>query len=220
MSLSRGALDALKLGQGGTYSLSRDALKHQVWDTRFFTAATVDDHTFFVQPIGAPWRAGIKTINETNLADSGKLPNGQTFLAVRMGIALISAFPYTGTDAADVAQAFINLVQSSVFEIRIAGREFDFQIHGRQFLPALAINGDNGSVIASTHRVGDLIASGWINLNPAPIFLDQLVSFNVNQRMQNPDPAVAAVLAADATILAGYYSTMQVTLEGFLTRAK
>jgi len=218
--LTKGAKEALALGQGGTYSLSRDALKHQIWDTRFFTAATINDATFFTQSIGAPWRVGLKTKNETNLSDSGKLPNGQTFLAVRMGIALISAFPYTGLNAADVAQSFINVVQSSVFEIRIAGREFDFQIHGRQFLPSLAINGDNGSVVASTHRVGDMIASGWVNLNPAPIFIDQLVSFNVAMLFNNPDTNVQLTLQQGLSILAGYYSTMQVTLEGFLTRAK
>jgi len=232
MAITKTARNMIQLGAGGSYSNARDAIKHQIWDTRYF-GATPSDNTFFSQPIGAQWRVGSKTKNETNLQDSGKLPNGQTFLITRIGIALISAYDVGSTytqSAAPVAmaplvaQAYVNIMQSSVFEIRIAGREYDFQVHGRQFLPGLCINGYSSATAGSVARVGDTIVNGWIKLEPSPIFLDELVSFNVAQLVQNPD--TTNIFAANKPLnnsfgwLSTFYCTMQLTLEGFLTRAK
>lgn len=220
--LTKQAVEYLKLGTGGSYSLARDAIKHQIWDTRYF-ATTIADWTFYQQPLNAPWRVGVKTLNETNLNDSGKLPNGQTMLFTRFGVAVIVPLAIADTTTAVVARSFANLLQSSVFEIRIAGRDFDFQIHGSQFLPRpIFLTGiqDNATNANDTYRVGDMIASGWAKLDPAPIFVDQLVSFSVVHRLGNPDTSVKAILDADASALYGEYATMQVTLEGFLTRAK
>lgn len=216
--LTKQAMEYIDLGTGGSYSLSRDAIKHQIWDTRFF-GTTVSDFTFFTQPQGAAWRIGNKSINETNLLDSGKLPNGQTFLMTRIGVALMTYAAASTTNGADLSQAFLNLLDSSVFEIVIAGREFDFQFHGSQ-LRARPIHyvGDGG--VVGIVRVGDSIASGWLKLDPAPIFVDQLVTFSVRHRLNNPDTNILTVLNAAATLLNGIYATMQVTIEGFLTRAK
>ena len=220
--LTKQAVENLKLGQGGSYSLARDAIKHQIWDTRYFSTA-VADWTFFQQPLNAPWRVGVKTLNETNLNDSGKLPNGQTMLFTRFGVALIVPIAAANTNSLQLARAFNNLLQSSVFEITISGRAFDFQIHGSQFLPRpISIYGpeDNDTAASFGVRVGDMIASGWARLDPSPIFVDQLVSFSVLHRMGNPDTGVKAILDADSSALYGDYATLQVTLEGFLTRAK
>jgi len=230
MAITKTAKNMIQLGAGGSYSNARDAIKHQIWDTRYFSA-TPSDTTFFAQPIGSQWRVGSKTKNETNLQDSGKLPNGQTFLVTRLGVALISAYDVTsGTsapatpNAALIAQAYVNVMQSSIFEIRIAGREYDFQIHGRQFLPGLCINGYNSGTAGSVVRVGDTIVNGWVKLEPSPIFLDELVSFNVAQIVTNADTtnilATNKVLNNSFLWLNTYACTMQVTLEGFLTRAK
>jgi len=232
MAITKTARNMIQLGAGGSYSNARDAIKHQIWDTRYFGTSPADN-TFFAQPVGAPWRVGSKTKNETNLQDSGKLPNGQTFLITRIGVALISAYDVGSTctqSAAPVAmaplvaQAYVNIMQSSIFEIRIAGREYDFQIHGRQFLPALCINGYSSATAGSVSRIGDTIVNGWVKLEPSPIFLDELVSFNVAQLVLNPDTTniVAAnkVLNNSFLWLSTFYCTMQVTLEGFLTRAK
>jgi len=227
--ITKTAKNMIQLGAGGSYSTARDAIRHTVWDTRYFGTAPTDS-TYFVQPIGAAWRVGTKTKNETNMGDSGKLPNGQTFLITRMSVALISAYDVGLTTAAGwpnaslLAQAYVNIMQSSIFEIRVAGREFDFQIHGRQFLPALCINGYNAGTAGSVARIGDTIVSGWIKLDPSPIFLDELVSFNVTQICDNADTtnikATAKPLNNSFLWLSTYFCTMQVALEGFLTRAK
>lgn len=217
--LSEGAKYLLGLARGGTYSTARDALKHRVYDTRFF-AAVAGDATMFLQPIGAPWRAGNKTLTETNMRSAGQLPNGQVLLVTRMGVQMISFFDATAAANPEVlAQCFIDVMHSSVFEIKIEGREFDYQIHGSEFIPALAVTGNTGAVNI-THRVGDFWATGWSKLDPTPIIIDQLISFSVIHRLGNPDPAIVTVLNNATTALLAANSVMQVTLEGLLTRAK
>jgi hypothetical protein len=178
------------------------------------------DFTFFSQPQGAQWKTTFtKTLNETNLNDSGKLPNGQTFVITRMGVGLTSVLQAANTAGATYVQAFINILQSSVFNIVVAGRDFDFQVHGRQFIAPIAMASSTAATI-NTQRHGDQVTSGWVKLDPSPIFLDQLVSFKVQQFFNNPDTNIQTVLDANCALLHAIYATMTVTLEGFLTRAK
>lgn len=217
--LTKQAVEYIKLGSGGSYSLSRDAIKHRLWDTRQF-GTTASDHVFFQQPNGAPWRVGNKSTNETNIFDSGKLPNGQTFLVNRMSVGLVCPVETTTTTSADLARAFNNILQSSYFEIIIQGRAFDYQIHGSEFLPRpMSLISDTAATVNTT-RIGDMLSSGWSKLDPAPIFIDTLVSFQVTHRLGNPDTRVKAILDADAALLDAVYASMICTLEGFLTRAK
>lgn len=217
MAITSEALRDIALGKGGSYSLSRDVLKHNVWDT-MYVGTVAQDFTFFSQPIGSAWRANQKTKNETNMLDSGKLPNGQTFLVKRIGVGLIVPEGAAATNAPFIVQAYTNLMQSSVWQLRIAGREFDFECHGRQFLSAVFLSGANAT--NAPYRSGDTIASGWISMENTPVFIDQLVSFSVNMALGNPDPAVKTQLDTDATLLNGLYATIQCSLEGVLTRAK
>jgi hypothetical protein len=229
MSITKTAANMIRMGAGGTYSNARDAIRHQIWDTRMI-GTSPSDNTYFSQPIGAPWAStGTKTKIETNLTDSGKLPNGQTILVTRISVALMSHYDMGSTgnatfpNAPILAQAYVNVMQSSVFEIRVAGREFDFQVHGRQFLPSLCVNGSMAATLGAA-RNGDTVVSGWIKLDPSPIFLDELVSFQVNQIVTNGDIAnvnfSGKSLFNSCAWLAANFCTMQVCLEGFLTRAK
>ncbi len=218
MTVSSQAQSMMRLARGGSYSLSRDVLKHRIYDARLF-GTTAADATLFVNPIGATWGAATKTLSETNMYDTGKLPNGQVMIFTRMGIQCITFASVTGNITHQLGQAFIDLLHSSVFEIKIQGREWDQQIHGSEFLPTLAFIGDTGGT-STVFRAGDTISSGWVNLAPTPIVLDQLVSFSVIHRLGNPIAAVTTILDAAATALNGANSVMLVTLEGLLTRAK
>ncbi len=217
--LTKQAVEYIKLGSGGSYSLSRDAIKHRLWDTRQF-GTTASDTVFFQTPNGSTWRNNSnKSTNETNIFDSGKLPNGQTFLINRMSVGLIVPIAAAATNVSELGRAFNNLLQSSYFEIVIQGRAFDYQIHGSELLPRpMSLYGQLAT--NSPVRIGDMLASGWSKLDPAPIFIDTLVSFSVNHRLGNPDANVKTLLDADATLLDGVYASMICTLEGFLTRAK
>lgn len=219
MALTAQAVQEIDLGRGGSYSLSRDVIKHYVWDTRYFGTSCPDDFTFFTQNVGAGWRfAAIKSINETNLYSAGHLPNGQTFLAKRIGISCIALMATADTDAQAISAAFINVLQTSVLEFTIAGREWDFQTHMCNFLPALAVHGQTAT--NQTFRAGDTIASGWISFDSCPIFIDQLVNFSAYMRVNNPGTGVKVVVDADLVLLNGNYATLQLKLEGILTRAK
>lgn len=228
--LTKAALEYLKLGTGGSYSLARDAIAHRIWDTRSFSS-TAQSYTFFSQPVGAPWVGGTaKTLNETNLYTTASLPNGQTFLANRIGLAAI-AQPYNPGGVANfavdaiVASDMKAIIQNSVIEIRLAGREYDFQAHGRQLL-TMPISSMNDGLISSSvspgpqNRIGDYIASGWIKLDPTPIFIDQVVTFQVVQRLDNPIPAIKTMLDGISGRLSMYNASLMVILDGFLTRAK
>jgi hypothetical protein len=216
MPLTQQALDNLKLGAGGSYSLARDAISQRIYDTRPF-GAVANDYTYFSQAIGGQWIGGVaKTKNETNLTEPGKLPNGQTFLISRFGVSCIAMTASAGSNIAYMHD-FMDILESSVFEIKLAGREYDFQIHGRNLLP-MPIYGS--APTTPNGRVGDMIASGWVKLDPTPIFLDQLVSFSVVQSIINPVAALTTILNNAAAELGVYNCTMMVVLDGFLTRAK
>lgn len=221
MALTRGAKNDIDLGRGGSYSVSRDVIKHWLWDTYAIPAAPVSN-TFFSQPVGAPFAGGIKTLTETNLTDSGKLPNGQTFLIKKMGIGLSVPINQGDDLAASLVQDFANLIQSVVFEIHVAGREFDYQIPGRAFLPQVFVCGtqDNNTNAEQPSRVGDVITSGFSSLDNTPIYLDQLVSFSVNMRYNQAQAAHGTKISTSCTALNTEYAKLVVMLEGTLTRAK
>ena len=108
--LTKQAVEYIKLGSGGSYSLSRDAIKHRLWDTRQF-GQTASDTVFFQTPNGATWRNNSnKSTNETNIFDSGKLPNGQTFLINRMSVGLIVPTEVGDTNTSELARAFNNIL--------------------------------------------------------------------------------------------------------------
>lgn len=226
--LTKAASQRLQIAKGGTYSTAKDALKYQIWDTRLFTA-TPTDSSFFMQPIGSVFAStGSKTKNETNMTDSGKLPVGQTFLIERMGVICISAYDTLATGATSgwanstlIVQSFINMLQTSTFEFVIAGRAFDFQIHGSQFLPSLSLNGLSATSFGSSTRVGDELASGWVKLEPSPIQLAQLVSFQLNQLTSIGNPTVVTGTQTHAySWLNAFNCSLQIVLQGFLTRSK
>jgi hypothetical protein len=218
MPLTNAAVNALNLGRGGSYSISRDVVKHYLWDT-WILPAVVTDHTFFQQGVGSAYGAAAKTLNETDLFDAGKLPNGQTFLIKRIGVVCVSAAPLASVAGATIAQSFINILQSSVWDIVVEGRTFDLRFPGSKLTPNLAVSTITTATINAA-RVGDYVSSGWVPIDDFPIYLDTLVSFNVTAHIGNPIAATLVVINANAFALNALGATIQVVLEGVLTRSK
>lgn len=217
-SLTPDARNLLSMMSYGSYSASRDILKHRVWDQWLLPAARAN-HTFFSQPIGSTWGAGVKAIGETNLYDTGKLPNGQIMVVQRMGVLGITNGGVAATNGDLLVEGFMNVLDSSVFEIKIQGREWDYQIHGTQFTPNFKALGNTGATNIN-YRVGDYIASGWSKLDPTPIVIDQLVGFSVELTLNNPIAAIVTKIDASLTALNTAGATLMVVLEGVLSRAK
>ena len=219
MALTNQAVQDINLGRGGSYSLARDVQTHNLWDVRAIPSANTS-YSFFSQGIGAAFENGSKDKQETNLADNGKLPTGQTFLVKRIGLALIAPIAAAAVNGATIIQAYNNILQHTLFQLKVAGRDFDLEIHGRQFLPSVAVSNLNAATIYAT-RVGDYVASGFYSLGSVPIFLDSLVGFSVPMATRSSNSYVNDTLLPAAFILLnGIYARFMVTLEGVLTRAK
>lgn len=223
MALERKALIDLALGKGGTYGASMDVLKHNIWDTRYFGTA-LSDYTFFSTGIGNTWyQNSQKTKNETNLNDSGKLPAGQNFLVRRIGFKLLALGNKDAVRVSALAQDYYDIMQHSYVEFTIAGREFELQIHGSQFLPNVAVaeyQATGATNIEVNARVGDVVASGWYSLDYIPIFIDELVTFNVVMHVGSAVTNIQTNLTAAASSLNDNYATVQCVLEGVLVRSK
>jgi hypothetical protein len=213
--------DALALGVNGSYSNEGNALQHTLYDSVVMPAALGATTNYFTQPIGAAYGAGNKTINETNLSDPGKLPNGQTFLVTAMSFAIK---PQADT-VAGAANALFNdfmsgvygWISNSIFEIVIAGREYEYQVPGTELLPTIPMS---TVATAATQRIGDYWTSGWCKLNATPIVIGQLVSFQVRQ-IYNASQVAAVNTQVNAAMAEAVTQApeAQIRLRGYLTRS-
>jgi hypothetical protein len=217
--ITEGAAQAIALQDGGSFSNERDVQLHYVYDTRLVPAvAAPSDFIYFSQPIGSAYGGGVKGLTETNLYDPGKLPNGQRFTIKRILLSLHSLIAAATVDATLAIQAYINLIQASTVEIKIPPREFDLQVPGRCFVPAVAVYGHsaaNGSL-----RAGDTIASGYVSLGDTPIVIDNLVTFQVIHHINSAVAANAVILNANSAVLNTLGASIGIALEGVLTRGK
>lgn len=222
-AIETGIARDLKMVKQGSYSqVSGDVLDHVLYDSVLFQSSTVRAQTnFFTTPIGGAFGSATKTKQETNMTDPGKLPAGQGFVIKEFGFFMPTINVNADNDAGAVMQALINILGFSVFEISIAGREYDLQIPGSMFLPALA-NRSNSVIVAATALQaysGEYLASGWFKLT-APIILGELVSFSVKHLVGSANSANQTILNAASDTLATQVSPLQLKLRGTLVRSK
>ena len=221
--VTSGVMRDLELIKQGSYSqVSGDVLKHVLYDTLRFTATTArPTSTFFSQQIGQAYGDGVKGKTETNLQDSGKLPAGQGFMIKAISFALRANMVGTELDTNEIFSDFTTLMQNSTFEIRIAGREFDFQFPGTKFFPSVYL-GARATIVDATDRpfrAGELMGNGHIKLE-TPIIIGELVSFNVTQITGNADSSVQTLINAASDGLATQEAELQIRLDGTLVRSK
>ena len=209
--------------KSGSYSqVSGDVLDHVLYDQVLFAATTARASTsFFTTPIGGAYGSVTKTKQETNMTDPGKLPAGQGFLIKEIGWSLPTMAMTADNDVAAVMQAIVNILGCSVFEIRIAGREFDLQFPGTMFLPSLASRTNSVYVQATAAPAfsGEYLASGWMKLS-APIILGELVSFSVVHLLGSANAANQVILNTASDVLATQVAPLQLKLRGTLVRSK
>lgn len=222
-AIDSGVMADLKRVKAGSYSqVSGDVLDHVLYDNVLFAATTARSSTsFFTTPIGGAFGSVTKTKQETNMTDPGKLPAGQGFLIKEIGWSLPTINVTADNDAGAVMQAIINILEFSIFEIRIAGREFDLQFPGSMFLPALT-NRSNSVIVAATALPaysGEFLASGWFKL-AAPIILGEMVSFSVVQLVGSAVAANQTILNTASDLLATQVAPLQLKLRGTLVRSK
>jgi len=217
--ITRSAAEDLQLGKFGSYSNEGNVLQHVLFDNLDFNDATVRaEGSFFQKPIGSTYMSGTKTNAQTNLFDAGKLPNAQTFIVKEMGISLIAAVAGADTDAKAVVAAFTNIMQSSKFELKIAGREYDLQVPGSVFLPSVFVQG--ADVEGDGVNVGGaFISTGWVKLSATPVVIGNMVTFSVNMSTNTSSSALHAILNTASDILNTQNAQLQCRLRGVLTRS-
>jgi hypothetical protein len=221
--IPKNAARDLALMSRGSYGSSGDVQDHILFDTIPFAATTVRPTTsFFTTPQGGAYTSTTtKGIQETNMTDPGKLPAGQSFLMKEISFSALTLINATDVDAMIVSQALANIMFASVIEIRIAGREFDFQVPGSVFYPSWA-NYGRATMVDATDRsfsLGSTVASGWIKLG-TPIPLGEMVSFSIVQRTASAVAANQTIINTASDVLATQVAGLQCRLKGTLTRSK
>lgn len=222
--ITKQAADALQLGKNGSYSNEGNILQHVLYDTLDFQDATVRANgSFFTAPVDSAFQGGTKTDTQTNIVTAGQLPNTQTFLIKEISFALIPFIVDTNDDQLTVIQAYVNIMQSSRFQIKIAGREFDFEAPGSVFMPPIFSFGESTMVDATTRPLanvgGGYISTGWVKLASTPIPIGNLVNFSVRMATSTSAAANATILDTASDVLNTQVATMQCRLRGVLTRS-
>lgn len=222
--ITRNAMEALQLQKNGSYSNEGNVLQHVLYDNLDFQDATVRANgTFFTAPINSTYMGGFKTDTETNIVTAGQLPNTQTFLIREISFALIPMIVGDDLDANLIVAAYTNIMQTSRFEIKIAGREFDFQAPGSVYFPPIFINSLNTITTATDRSVnnvgGGFISTGWVKLASTPIPIGNLVNFSVRMATSTADAALVTIVDTASDILNTQNAQMQCRLRGILTRS-
>jgi hypothetical protein len=187
----------------GSYGGRGDLLRHTLYDTNTITTGPIQE--FFTTP-----QSGTKPVTDTNLRDTGKLPAGQSFITMAVEFSFINVG--TADALTTQAQHFLNAFQQSQFKLNIAGREFDLEVSGNEFLPGMI---QSGVGTGATPQTGFFIKDGRIRVKPN-IVLGELVSFKVVQTYNTQNAGVLASLTA----LAAANCRVQYRLCGMLKRLK
>ena len=203
----------MQLGKNGSYSNEGNVLQHTLYDTVPFPAAIAATQTFFTVPQGAT-----KTLTETNITTASQLPNGQTFLIKELSLAYLLGIAGADVDQNVIVSAIYNIIQNSVFEIKIAGREFDLQKPGSELLPPLVAAALNSAANGAFPQ-SSFISTGSIKLNATPIPVGQLVTFSGIQRTGSAIVAINTILTAAYSALNTNNAQLQMRFKGILTRA-
>jgi hypothetical protein len=222
--ITKKASEALQLGKNGSYSNEGNVLQHVLYDNLDFQDTTVRANgQFFTAPINSTYMGGSKTETETNLENAGQLPNTQTFLINEISFSFLpSLVDQTDVDASGLLQDYVNIMQASRFEIKIAGRDFDLQVPGSVFFPPVffASNGTRTTATDTlTPAYGQFISTGWVKLASTPIPVGNLVNFSVRMSTSVADTALATILNTSSDNLATQNAQMQCRLKGVLTRS-
>jgi hypothetical protein len=222
--ITKGAAEALQLGKNGSYSNEGNVLQHVLYDNLDFNDATVRANgTFFTAPQDSAYMGGNKTDTETNMVSAGQLPNTQTFLIKEISFALIPNIVGTDTDILLIMAAYTNIMQASRFEIKIQGREFDFQAPGSVFLPPMFAHSQAVVVDATSRALGNVggsyISTGWVKLASTPIPIGNLVGFSVRQATSAAAGALGTILDTASDVLNTQNAQTQCRLRGVLTRS-
>lgn len=149
---------------------------------------------FFQQGIGANG----KTSFETNMINGGQFPLGRNVVVTGIGFHLCFSGAAASTRAAQI-QALYTVLENSYVNLKIEGRDFEFQAPGSYWLPEIAWVGDNNlastaeDVATAFQRVGDYVKHGGYKLSQF-ITLQNLIPFSLQWYVNLQNAATVTAL--------------------------
>jgi hypothetical protein len=194
-AISQSSEAARQYINSGSYQGSRDTNDLLVWDT-LAVSTTLQEYDFFTQPIGSG--STPKTRQSTNMIDTGKMPFGQDVVVKAIGFHYVPKL--VDVTLPKRVQAFYTVMEESLVQFQIIGREFEFEASGDTWLPCIAISSDLGvATTATTYaRIGDFQYHGWYVLKQ-PIPVTMLVSFRLKWLVDTSATLVSAALTTLTT---------------------
>lgn len=192
ISNSSAAAEAYR--RAGSYQGSRDTNDLLVWDALPFST-TQSEYLYFTQPLGSGTPA--KQRQDTNMINPGTMPFGQDVVVRAIGFHYIPKVVDTTLTAR--VQAFYTVLEESLVQFQIVGREFEFESPGDGWLPNVSISSSlTGTQGVSHARIGDFQYHGWYVLKQ-PIPVTMLVSFRLKWLVNTTATAVATALTTLTT---------------------
>jgi hypothetical protein len=219
---SREIMSDLELLRKGSFGDRNDVQGHTLFDSIVPpTSAPSDGLVFFNRGQGAALTSTVqKERFETNIPTNGSaLPAGQTFLAKKLKLSLVSFLQDGATDLVNVVNAFYQVVKSSYFRFQIVGKsEYEWEAPGTVFFPTVSEVGlPPGTVDA--FRVGDYNHPSIIPF-VTPIVIGELVTFRLTCYTGSAVAANLTILNALLTILNTQVAYIRAELIGTLVRSK
>lgn len=211
----------IELLRKGSFGDRNDVQHHVLSDTvQFQIGIPADGYILFGRGQGSALNATTtKQKYETNLPSNGQLPAGQTFLAKKLQVSLITYKPSADTTAVALVNAFYQVVKASYWQFRIEGKsEYEFETHGNVFFPSVCEIGPSPTTNGDT-RVGDFNHHSWTTLL-TPIVLGELVTFKIIAKPGSSDATTQARLVVMNDALATQLAAIRVSLNGTLVRSK
>lgn len=194
-AISQSSEAARQYINAGSYQGSRDTNDLLVWDT-LGISTTLQEYDFFTQPIGSG--STPKTRQSTNMIDTGKMPFGQDVVVKAIGFHYIPKV--VDATLPTRVQAFYTVMEESLVQFQIIGREFEFEADGSNWLPSISISSILTSATSATAhaRIGDFQYHGWYVLKQ-PIPVTMLVSFRLKWLVDTSATAVSTALTTLTT---------------------
>jgi len=193
-AISKASAAANAYRKAGSYQGSQDTNDILVWDTLPFST-TQQEYIFYSQPVGSGTTA--KTRVDTNMITPRTMPFGQDVVVRAIGFHYIPKV--VDATLPTRVQAFYTVMEESLVQFQITGREFEFESSADAWLPNVVISSTlTGTQGVSFARIGDFQYHGWYVLKQ-PIPVTELVAFNLRFFVNTSAAAVSTALTTLTT---------------------
>ncbi len=185
--------------QSGSYGQQAEIVKYAYWDQAVIAVATLQ-HRLFQVPVGG----GVgKTLDQTNLKQSGQIPQAQRFKVHELRVL------YTSAAAKGTAgvQDFYTLCRSTTVEFKLQNKDAHLQITLQELMGLSSAIAVTPTVAGDNIRIAQPRFSGIFTFGKQPVTLAAMTPFEV---LITHHVAPGATTAGDI---------LKISLGGVLTRA-